>query len=340
MRRVPLQEAVGSRLAHDITEVNPEEDRKFCAFKRGHIVTEGDLERLRRLGKHSLYVQEGPESDLHEDEAAGIVAPLAAGENIRFDEKPTEGKISFYAACAGVFVVDVERLCSINALEIPSFPTIHTNYPVVEGKQVAAFRIIPLTCERSIVEEVCSILSEPLLHVEPYVCHSAGIVVTGNEVYEGLVEDAFTEKLSRMLARFGVDVTETTILPDERERISKAVESFSAACDIVLVTGGTSVDPDDVTVQAMSDAGVRYEVKGGPIQPGNNFTIGYKNGTVVCAVPAAALYYRATSLDVFLPRLLAGHKIAREEFHRAGHGGLCHFCKECHFPCCPFGVGE
>jgi molybdopterin biosynthesis enzyme len=157
-------------------------------------------------------------------------------------------------------------------------------------------------------------------------------------VYEGLVEDAFTEKLDGLLAGFGVRVTETTILPDDRGRISAAVQDFCRACDIVLVTGGTSVDPDDVTVGAIRDAGVNCAVKGVPIQPGNNLTIGYGDDAVVCAVPAAALYYRATSLNVFLPRLLAGHRISREQLHRAGHGGLCHFCETCHFPCCPFGV--
>jgi molybdenum cofactor synthesis domain-containing protein len=338
MRKVALEDAVGLRLGHDITEVDTEKGRKFCAFRRGHVVTEQDLERLRRLGKHSLYIWEESGDEVHEDDAARTVAPLAAGENIRFDEVPTEGKIGFYAACRGVFVVDVERLHRINALEIPSLPTVHSHHPVVEGMQVAAFRIIPLTCERAIMEEVCTILSEPLFRVAPYVLETAGIVVTGNEVYEGRVRDAFTAKLTGMLGEFGVQVTETTILPDVRERISAAVEEFVEVCDIVFVTGGTSVDPDDVTVQALRDAGVRCELKGAPIQPGNNFTVGYRGDVVVCAVPAAALHYRATALDVFLPRLLAEEKIPKEDFLRAGHGGLCHFCKDCRFPCCPFGV--
>jgi molybdenum cofactor synthesis domain-containing protein len=335
MRKVALEDAIGLPLAHDITEVKPEEGLKRCAFKRGHIVTEGDLEHLRRLGKHSLYVQNEAGDEVHEDEAARTVGPIAAGENVRFDEEPTEGKINFYAACDGVFMVDVERLHRINALEIPSFPTIHTNYPVKEGKRVAAFRIVPLTCDRSIVDEVRSILQEPILRVAPYVLETAGIVVTGNEVYEGLVDDAFTDRLSGTLGQYGVEVTRSAILPDVRESIGATIESFADTCDIVFVTGGTSVDPDDVTVNAMIDAGVRYEVKGAPIQPGNNLTIGYRGDIPVCAVPAAALFYSKTSLDVFLPRLLAGQKIPGKDIHRAGHGGLCHFCKVCHFPCCP-----
>ena len=338
MRKESLENAIGMRLAHDITEVNPEADKKFCAFKRGHIVTERDLEHLRRLGKHSLYVQDDSSEEMHEDEAAKSVAPLAAGDNIRFDAEPTEGKVGFYATCDGVFVVDAERLYQINSLEIPSFPTIHTNYPVREGTRVAAFRIIPLTCKPSLIRQVHAILSEPLFRVEPYMLETAGIVATGNELYEGLIEDSFTEKLTEMLGDFGVRVTEATILPDEHRRISETVKRFSEDCDIVLITGGTSVDPDDVTLQAMSSAGVSYEVHGAPIQPGNNFTIGYRDGVPVCAVPAAALYYKSTSLNVFLPRLLAGQKVSKEDVYRAGHGGLCHFCEKCHFPCCPFAV--
>lgn len=346
MRKVALEESLGLPLAHDITEVNAEEGRKGCAFRRGHIVGPEDLEPLRRLGKLALYVEDGADDRaaarlvrrVHEDDAARIVAPLAAGENVRFDDRPTEGKIGFYASCPGVFVVDVERLHRINGLEVPSLPTIHCYYPVGEGTQVAAFRIIPLTCEPSLIEEVRRILATPLLRVAPYVLRKAGIVVTGNEISEGRVKDAFIPTLSALLQWFGVEVIETAVLPDVRGRISEAVEGFSKTCDILFVTGGTSVDPDDVTVQALEDAGVRYEMRGNPVQPGNNFTVGYRGDVVVCAVPAAALVYRATALDVFLPRLLAGMRISRDDLVRAGHGGLCHFCEVCRFPCCPFGA--
>jgi molybdenum cofactor synthesis domain-containing protein len=267
---------------------------------------------------------------------AMTVAPLVAGKNIVFDPAPTEGKISFRAACDGLFKVDIERLYRINALEIPSLPTVHSNFPVEKGKQVAAFRIIPLTCDRSIVDRVKAQLAVPLIQIKPYRFKKAGIIVTGNEVCEGLVEDGFTPRLSRILEKFGVEVVSASILPDVRDEISAAVKHVSTLSDIVLVTGGTSVDPDDVTVQALQDAGVTYAVKGNPIQPGNNFTVGYKDNVAVCAVPAAALHFKTTALNIFLPRLLAGEKIPKEDFHRAGHGGLCHFCDTCRFPLCPF----
>ncbi len=340
MRKVLLEDAIGLRLGHDITEVKTDKKIKRCAFKRGHIITGEDIDRLHNLGKHSIFVWEEGNEEIHEDDAAKTIAPLIAGDNIRFDKEPSEGKISFYASCNGIFKVDVERLYRINSLEIPSLPTLHNNFPVETDKQVAAFRIIPLSCEPTIIDRVIANLEEPLISVKPYKFKKAGIIVTGNEVYEGRIKDGFVPKLSRLLKNYNVEVIKTAILPDQKDEISAAVRTFISACDLVFVTGGTSVDPDDVTVAALQDAGVEYDVKGNPIQPGNNFTIGFKGDVAVCAVPAAALFFKATALNVFLPRLLAGEKIPREVFHRSGHGGLCHFCKTCQFPICPFSVSS
>ena len=339
MKKVALRDAVGLRLGHDITEVNPGKKIKRRRFKRGHLIEEGDLDQFRDLGKNSIYVWEDSDNEIHEDEAAKTVAPLIAGENIVFDPEPSEGKIGFRANCDGVFKVDVDRLYNINSLEIPSLPTLHTNFPVKSGKQVAAFRIIPLSCDPSIIKQITSILDTPLIAVKPFLFQKAGIIVTGNEIFEGRVKDSFIPKISQILKRYGVEVTRSAILPDKKEIISQTVVEFSDHCHIVFVTGGTSVDPDDQTVAALLEAGVRYEVKGNPIQPGNNLTVGYRETTAICAVPAAALFFDATALDVFLPRLLTGERILKEDFYKAGHGGLCHFCKRCHYPVCPFAVG-
>jgi len=335
-----LEDAIGLSLGHDITEVNVTENVKRRAFRRGHIITEGDVPYLKDLGKKSIFVMTGDEDEIHEDDAALISAPLIAGENIRFDSEPSEGKISFYAACDGLLKVDRDRLYKINALEIPSLPTLHSNFPVTENKQVAAFRIIPLFCDREIIKEIQSILKTPLIYIKPFLFRKAGIIVTGNEVFEGRIKDAFIPKISRILRKYGVRTVQKKILPDQKDEISAVVTDFAKKCDIVFVTGGTSVDPDDQTVAALADAGVNYENKGNPVQPGNNLTVGYMGNVTICAVPAAAIYFKATALDVFLPRLLAGEKIPKEDFYHAGHGGLCHFCKKCHFPVCPFAVGN
>jgi len=339
MNSVSLENAVGQVLGYDITEVNRKQHYKGVAFRRGHVIRDEDLDVLRSLGKNHIYVWNESESDVHEDAAARLLAPRIAGANIHYDEQPHEGKVSFYAECKGIFKVDTERLAKINGLAIPSLPTIHNNFPVAKGKQVAAFRIIPLTCSRSTLERIEDLLHEPLISVVPYRIKTASILVTGSEVYSGRIVDDFTPVLTEKLKRLGVDVTYSTILPDDKARISAAVRNAVEGSELVLVTGGTSVDPDDVTVCAMKEAGVAFHEQGNPIQPGNNLTIGRAGAVPVCAVPAAALFFDKTALDIFLPRILTGETISREEISRSGHGGLCHFCPECHYPICPFGWG-
>jgi len=339
MRKVEIESAVGLPLGHDITEVDPHKKIKRRAFKRGHIITESDLERLRDLGKSAVFVMEEGDTSVHEDDAAKLVAPLAAGPNIQFDAEPYEGKINFRASCDGVFCIDPERLYAINSLAIPSMVTLPGNIQVVKGQTVAGFRIVPLTCEAEIMDQVTAVLTTPLLDVSPFKLKNAGIVVTGSEVFEGRIKDGFIPRLTKTLAAFGVKVASSEIVPDDRAIIAEATAKAVETCDLVMVTGGTSVDPDDVTVLAMADAGVSFAVKGMPVQPGNNFTIGYAGDTPVCAVPAATIFYRATAFDLFLPRLLAGEKISKEQILRMGYGGLAGATTDTNFPDCTFGAG-
>ena len=326
-------------LGHDITEISAVKKIKRVAFRRGHIIEAGDIPRLLDLGKTAVFVVEPGDTDMHEDDAALTVAPLAAGTNIKFDDVPREGKINFYAACAGVFRVDPERLYRINRLAVPTMPTIPNNFPVKAGQQVAGFRIVPLTCDPNIIDQVVAELKLPLLSVASYKLKTASVIVTGSEVYEGRIKDGFLPRITETLTPYGVTVTHHIILPDDRAGITAEVKRAVQECDIVFVTGGTSVDPDDVTVLAVEDAGAHCEVRGMPVQPGNNFTVGYAGSTPVCAVPAATLFHKATALDILLPRLLAEVPITAEDIYRMGHGGLAQPGAEDHFPDCTFGIG-
>lgn len=339
MKKIKTSEAVGLVLAYDITEVNPSENFKGRAFKRGYIIRQEDVEKLESLGRFNIFVEDGNDNEVHENDFAMLAAELAPGINIKCDDEPSEGKVSFYAESDGLFQVDYDRLLEINMLGTPSFPTIHNNFPVSRGKQVAAFRIIPLTAPKETFDRVKEILSEPIIKIKPYIYKTASILVTGSEVHSGKIKDGFAPRLKPKLESFGVKVINSETAPDDMDYLINKINQFSSESDILLITGGTSVDPDDITSEAMHRAGIKFEVKGNPIQPGNNLTIGYKDGKPVCAVPAAALMFHATALDIFLPRLLTGEMPAKEEIAAAGHGGLCHFCKKCVFPICPFGRG-
>ncbi len=339
MRKVKVEAAIGLAIAHDMTEVNVEKNIKQVAFRKRHIIQESDVAKLKSLGRENIFVFDENEPEVHEDEAALTLAPLLAGENIVYDKEPREGKISFYADIDGLFKLDVEKIIAINRLAIPSLPTIHNNFVVKKGKQVAAFRIIPLTCKPEIVDSCNKILGDKgqTLKIKPFVSRKAALIVTGNEVYSGRIKDKFTEIVAKKLQDFGVELVAKTIMPDDKNQIQAKIQEFSGMADFLILTGGTSVDPDDATKAAMSAAGVELLQAGNPMQPGNNFTIGYLGKQPVCAIPAAALFFKITTFDIFLPRFVADDPVIADELAALSVGGLCHFCEVCRYPICPFG---
>lgn len=339
MKKLKVEDAVGKRLAYDITEVNLDTNFKGVAFCRGHVIEEKNIEHFLRLGKEFVFVEEEDTDELHENDVAVAIAPLAAGENISYSKIPQEGKVDFFAATDGLFIINTEAVLKINKMEIPSMPTISDNYPVTAGTKVAAFRIIPLTCKKEIFNEMKAILKRPVFSVKKYTISNVSIIVTGNEIYYGKIEDKFTAKLTQKFSKFGISDINSRILPDDEIAIASAVKEESKQSGLILITGGTSVDPDDKTRLGIEKAGVQFVQKGNPLQPGNNFSIGYLGGTTVCAVPAAALFYNITSLDIFLPQILAEIKITKDDIASKAIGGLCHQCKICVYPVCSFGKG-
>ena len=338
MKKVKVEDAVGLPLLHDVTEIDLDRNFKGIAFKKGHIITESDIEKLRKIGKRYVYVWEDGDEDLiHEDEFALKLASLIAGENVYYDKYPKEGKINFYSTIKGVLVLNREKIIKLNMLKIPALTTIHNFFPVDKDKLIASFRIIPLFAKRDIFEKSREILDFPPIKVESFKIKKASIIVTGNEVYEGIIEDKFIPILSEKLNFYDIEVVDKVILPDDEDRIKAKLLEFISKSELILITGGTSVDQDDVTKVAIREAGVDIIQEGCPIQPGNNLTIGYFNDNPVIAIPAAAIFYKFTSFDIFLPRIIAKIKISANDIAEASIGGLCHFCKKCHYPVCPFG---
>jgi molybdenum cofactor synthesis domain-containing protein len=344
-KKIPLAEAVGLPLAHDITEVNPEKGFKGRAFKKGHLISEHDLEKLAAIGKNEIFILDLDTDQIHENDAAVMMAGAFAGRYVAHDLEPKEGKINFQSQKDGLLRVDTEKLLAINLLGDPSCMTKPTNLPVNKGEIIASTRIIPLFTNRQVIEQALEIAKpEGVFHIIPFRARKAGVIVTGNEVYHGLVEDRFLPVVSRKLAHYQAELYRNALLPDDQEEMVATIRSFIAAgCEIIILTGGTSVDPNDVTPLAISEAGGRNFIRGVPLQPGNMFCMAWINHTdreiPVCAVPAAALFYPHTAFDVFLPQLLAGQQPDKKAVASLGHGGLCHFCQQCVYPVCSFGRG-
>jgi molybdenum cofactor synthesis domain-containing protein len=341
IKTIKLEEAVGTRLAHDVTEIRPGEF-KGPAYLKGHLVCEADLCRLQRLGKQHLYLLDLEEDEIHENEAAAILADALAGDGVIWDNHPREGKIKLWAAHDGLLQVDAPALAAFNMVEEVMCATRHRHTLVKQGELVAATRAIPLVMKRAAIERAATLARQhgAVLTVRPVRRARAGLIITGNEVYHGLIQDRFAPVLTAKLQSLGSEVRALNFAPDEVDLISRLILAhLSQGCDLIFVTGGMSVDPDDVTRQAIRLAGAQEIHYGAAVLPGAMFLVAYLGEVPLLGVPACALHHRVTGLDLVLPRILVGERIGQSELAQLGHGGLCLDCSECHYPRCSFGKG-
>lgn len=343
---VPLDQAVGLVLAHDITEVVPGQT-KGPAFRKGHVVSHGDLDRLERMGKRHLYVLRITEDQMHEDQAAALLAEALAGPGLEPAGPTKEGKIELQATHDGLFELDTERLGEFNMVPEVMCATLHRHSVVRKGQRVAGTRSIPLTPLKANIEAGVEVAGRGghLLRVLPMRAMRAGVVVTGNEVAQGLIEDGFGPVMHKKLTSLGASVLGVKIAPDDRAAVAGAIRSLLAdGAELIITTAGMSVDPDDVTRHAIADAGGRDLLYGAPVLPGAMFLVGKLEGphglVPVLGVPACALFHAATVLDLVLPRVLAGQELGQADLAAMGHGGYCQHCADgCRFPACGFGRG-
>ena len=341
LKMVPINKAVGMVLPHDMTEIIPGE-KKGPAFKKGYVIKDSDILHLQRMGKNHIYVLELSENELHEDEAALTMAQAIAGPGIEYDSQPSEGKVGFRAGTEGLLRVDRQHLLAFNLLGEVMLATCHDNTVVKKGDLVAAGRAIPLVVPKSVVDEAVSIASNAggLIRVMPWKIRRGAILVTGQEVFEGRIGDAFGPIMEEKLKNYGVDVLSVSLVPDDAGMILEGIKkALGVGAELILCTGGMSVDPDDVTRLAIREAGATDIVYGSPVLPGAMFLVSRIGDVPVLGIPACAMYFRITVLDLVLPRILAGECIDREKIAAMGHGGLCFNCKTCNYPLCPFGKG-
>ncbi|MFZ5996217.1 MAG: molybdopterin-binding protein [Nitrospirota bacterium] len=341
VRTVPVTEAVGMVLAHDITEIRSSEF-KGRAFKKGHVVREEDIPRLRRLGKDNLFVMQIVGDEMHEDDAAQALAQALTGEGVVLAGAPKEGRINIIAARDGLLKVDKETLARFNMLGEVMCATLHSNTLVKKGQVVAGTRAIPLVMKKMVIEEAVAIAkdsAEAVISVKSIRAPKAGIVITGNEVYYGRIQDSFAPVISRKIKECNGEIVGVYYAPDDEQVIESRIrELLAAGADLLILTGGMSVDPDDVTRFAIQRLGAVDITYGSAVLPGAMFLAAYFDARIpIIGIPACGMYHKTTVFDLVLPRLLAGERIGRKELAELGHGGLCLNCTECRFPVCPFG---
>jgi molybdenum cofactor synthesis domain-containing protein len=339
LKKIKLSDAVGTKLAHDITEIRPGEF-KGPAFHKGHTVCNEDLCHLQRLGKNHLYSIDLAEDEIHENQAAAILADALAGEGIAWKDAPKEGKIKLIAKTDGLFKVETSALAAFNMIDEVMCATLHNHTLVKKGEQVAATRAIPLVMKRVRIERAATIARQngAVLSVKSLRQARVGLVITGNEVYHGLIEDRFAPILTDKMEALGSKVGGIAFAPDDEKRIRDAIQThLDQGCDLILLSGGMSVDPDDVTRKGIEMAGASEMHYGSAVLPGAMFLAAYIGDIPLLGVPACGLYHRVTVLDLVLPRILAGERIGKADLAFLGHGGLCRDCSECVYPHCPFG---
>lgn len=336
---VPVDQAVGGKALHDMTRIVPGES-KGVEFRAGQTLTGGDVCRLQHMGRQHVYLeQDAPGGFVHENEAALAFAALMAGDNVLFDDAPREGKINFRAAVTGVLDLDRERLEAFNLVPDVMAASRHHGVLAEAGKGLAGARAIPLYLSAENFRKAQAVLAGgPLFRVIPLKPAKVGVLVTGSEVFQGLIEDKFAPIIREKVERLGSSVVAEAIVPDDAGRIAEAVSGLlSQGADLIITTAGLSVDPDDVTRKGLVAAGLSDMLYGAPLLPGAMTLLGRIGQAKVMGVPACALFHKATSLDILLPRVLAGMEITRRDLAQMAEGGFCLNCRSCTYPKCPFG---
>jgi Probable molybdopterin binding domain len=338
MKTIKTVDAVGTVLAHDMTRIIPGEF-KGVGFKKGHVVCDDDIPELLKIGKANLYVLDLNDNELHEDDAALRIAEAVCGDHLSWTE-PREGKSAMVSDCDGLVKIDTDALLKINKTADIIVSTLKDNYPCEKGQRVAATRIIPLITAVENIEQAEQIaaLSRPVLTVAPFRKLKVGGVVTGTEVQQGLVPDGFDKFVAKKFQKYGCEYHRKILVPDDPEQIAQAIHELkSEGCELIITTGGMSVDPDDVTKVGVRETGANVITYGSPVLPGAMFLYALLDDVPILGLPACVYYAPTTIYDLMLPRVLAGEPITEDTIAAMGHGGMCLDCKVCHFPNCSFG---
>ncbi len=327
LREVKVEDAIGMILPHDLTQILPGEF-KGRLFRKGHQVTEADIPALLSIGKEHIYVMELQPGYLHEDEAALRMAKAIAGDGLLLTE-PHEGKVNVKSAIHGLVKIDKAFVDSVNAIDEVVLSTIRSNTVVQAGASLVGTRVIPLIVDEAKVVEVERLAAArremgfTLLEVKPFRKLRVGVITTGSEVFKGRIKDKFGPVVKEKLAQLGSEVVDQRFVSDDSEAIVGEIHALLAlGVDLVLVTGGMSVDPDDRTPGAIKMAGARVVSYGTPMLPGSMLMIAYLGDVPIMGLPGCVMHDPYTSFDVLLPRICAGETIVRSDITEMGYGGF------------------
>ncbi len=337
VQSIPVEKAVGTILGHDITQIVPDLFKE-PRFRKGHLITQEDVDVLKDLGKEHIFVA-CFNGELHENDAARRIARAAAGPRLSLSE-PREGKIDFTARCKGLLKVNVEALLDLNSIQDMVFATLHNNRVVQKGEELAGARVVPLSIDENRIIEAEAVCHSqgPILQVVPFQTMDISIVVTGSEVFSGRIRDGFGPVVTDKFKELDCRILGKELVSDDQELTTVAIQrALDQGADLVAVTGGMSVDPDDRTPTAIKAVGGEVIFYGAPVLPGAMFMLARVGKAIILGLPGCVMYHRTSIFDLLVPRILAGETLTRRDVVALGHGGFCASCKTCRFPNCHFG---
>lgn len=322
LKVIPVEQAVGMRLAHDITEIIPG-GHKGPRFKRGHLIAQEDVPRLLDVGKAHIYIMELAPDELHEEDAALRLARAAAGGGLKLTD-PSEGRVNLVAEGDGMLEVDRERLFRFNELGDLILATLRSGEFVREGTVVGGTRTIPVAVKEDLVARAEALCKDgAIVSVAAMPVRKVFLLVTGSEVFTGRIQDGFEPAVRKKVERMGSTLEPATLAPDDPDVIAGHIREFAArGADVILVSGGMSVDPDDLTPEGIRRSGADVVSHGFPVLPGSMFLMGYLGDVPVLGLSGCVLHDPVTVFDFMLPKLLAGARVTRGDILRMGHGGL------------------
>ncbi|MDP5276641.1 molybdopterin-binding protein [Chengkuizengella axinellae] len=332
LQEIRTEDAVGMVLAHDLTQIIPGEF-KGRLFKKGHVIQKDDIPKLLDIGKEHIYILNLKAGYLHENDAAIQMANLVQGENVELTE-PHEGKVTIKSIIPGLAKVEPELIHQLNKIDEIAVATLKNNSVVEADQGIVGTRVIPLIVKKEKLELFEKTIeqfkqnhnSRSIIQVKPFLKLKVGLITTGGEVYTGRIKDKFGPIVKQKIADFGSEVVEQRFSPDDAGTIVQHIRDFKEEkVDLILITGGMSVDPDDRTPGAIKQAGADIVSYGTPMLPGSMLMMAYLDGTPIMGLPGCVMHDPYTSFDVLLPRICAGEKIEKEDITVLGYGGL-HNC--------------
>ena len=327
MKKINVRNAEGYELCHDITQILPGEF-KGAKFLRGHIIRKEDIEVLISLGKENIFVMEEEDKEknlIHENDAAMfIVEKLNLDKEFFEISSIREGKINIIAKEDGILKIDINTLNKINKIGEIILVTKYNNSYIKKGENVAATRVIPLLIEKKQLDEMEKLVKEKNVLTFKKIDKNKklALITTGNEVYNGIIKDKSKEALLKKYKKYKINDIEQVFSQDDKDTIKKYIKMFENEKDIIMCTGGMSIDPDDVTPSAIRESNWEIVTYGTPVLPGAMFMLAYKGEKVLIGLPGGVVFSEKTVFDVLLPRILANDRITKQEIIEMGHGGL------------------